>query len=255
MPAKQTNNLSKALQRQDISAAEGQNLASQVVNVLEKSGCSKIYELFWERSMKWKIQLGVADPKLQRKRKMPDYLQKTLNPQKTYHYYDSPKERYRQLYFECFDLSIKNESWENHLQSVCRFYNQDINQSLAKTHIALLPSIVKSLEYDTKKFTIQDLILFLKTLNHSEKALLTDVVKIAKLILVMPASNSLSERSFSALKRVKTYLRSTITDFRLNNLLVLHTHKEAVDKTDLAKIANEFINKCQTRINLFGQYR
>ena len=70
----------------------------------------------------------------------------------------------------------------------------------------------------------------------------------------MPATNSLCERSFSALKRVKNYLRSTTTDTRLNNLLVLHTQKEAVDEIDLAEIANEFINKCQTRINFLGQF-
>ena len=39
---------------------------------------------------------------------------------------------------------------------------------------------------------------------------------------VDPASNATSERSFSALRRVKTYLSSTMTQCRLNNLMVLH---------------------------------
>ena len=59
---KKTDNLNKALQRQDISAAEGQNLASPVFNVLAKSRSSEIYEQFWERAMKWKTQLGAPDP-------------------------------------------------------------------------------------------------------------------------------------------------------------------------------------------------
>lgn len=56
-----------------------------------------MYQLFWERVVKWQSQLGVADPKLPRKRKMPEYFQKTSNPQDTYHFHDIPKDRYRQI--------------------------------------------------------------------------------------------------------------------------------------------------------------
>ena len=277
---KQTDNLSKALQRCDISAAEGQEMTSQVITVLSKTRSNEMYELFWERVLKWQSQLGVADAKLPRKRKVPDYFHRTHNPQETYHFHDSPKAFYRQLFFEAFDLvigcikqrfdqpdfkiyvdlqesllkSIKGESWENNLHSVCQFYNQDVNESLAKTQIALLPGIATSLGYDQKCFTIADLISFLKSLEHSQRILLSEVVKIAKLLLVMPATNAISERSFSALKRVKTYLRSTTTDSRLNNLLVLHTHKDTADKLDLKIIGNQFIDKYQTRINTFGHY-
>ena len=108
--------------------------------------------------------------------------------------------------------------------------------------------------YNRNKFNIKDLISFLKRSDNSQKALLSQVVKIAKLILLMPATNAISERSFSALKRVKTYLRSTTTDSRLNNLLVLHIHKDAVDKLDLKTIANIFIDKYDSRKNIFGQF-
>ena len=125
---------------------------------------------------------------------------------------------------------------------------------MARAQIELLPTVATSLGYDTKKFNIEDLISFLKRLDNSQKALLSQVVKIAKLILVMPATNAISERSFSALKRVKTYLRSTTTDSRLNNLLVLHIHKDAVDKLDLKTIANIFTDKYDSRKNIFGQF-
>ena len=42
--------------------------------------------------------------------------------------------------------------------------------------------------------------------------LLSEVCALGKLILVMPATNAVSERSFSALKPVKTYLRATAGD-------------------------------------------
>ena len=60
--------------------------------------------------------------------------------------------------------------------------------------------------------------------------------KLVRLLLVMPATNAVSERSASALRRVKTYLRTTMCDARLNNL-VLHVHKDRCDSLVLATVA------------------
>ena len=49
---------------------------------------------------------------------------------------------------------------------------------------------------------------YLKELSQAQKVLLSEVCKVAKLLLVMLASNALSERSFSALRRVKSFLCS-----------------------------------------------
>lgn len=68
----------------------------------------------------------------------------------------------------------------------------------------------------------------------------------------MPATNAVSERSFSALKRIKTYLRSTTGDSRLNHLMVLHFHKEMTDNIDLVKAANTFVGAKERRKNIFG---
>ena len=59
-------------------------------------------------------------------------------------------------------------------------------------------------------------------------------------------TNAVSERSFSAMKRVKTYLRSTMTDNRLNHTMTLHIHKEETDTLDLVSIANEFCEMTET---------
>ena len=60
-------------------------------------------------------------------------------------------------------------------------------------------------------------------------------------MVVMPATNAVSERSFSALKRVKTYLRSTTEEGRLNHLMLLHVHKELADDIDMVEVANFFV--------------
>ena len=42
----------------------------------------------------------------------------------------------------------------------------------------------------------------------------------------MPATNSASEKSFTALRKTKKYLRSTMKQERSDSLTTLHAHKE-----------------------------
>ena len=86
------------------------------------------------------------------------------------------------------------------------------------------------MQFDLQRFNVHDLIQFLQKLDDSRKVAMSEVIKLAKILLVMPATNAISERSFSALKRVKTYLRSTTTDSRMNHLMVLHVHKESTTR-------------------------
>ena len=51
------------------------------------------------------------------------------------------------------------------------------------------------------------------------------VYKLAELILTFPSTTASAERSFSALKRIKTYLRPTQGQVRLSNLAVISTEK------------------------------
>ena len=52
---------------------------------------------------------------------------------------------------------------------------------------------------------------------------LMDCLKIA---MTFGVTSAAAERSFSSLKRVKTYLRSTMTQERLNNLALLYIERE-----------------------------
>ena len=50
------------------------------------------------------------------------------------------------------------------------------------------------------------------------------------------------------------YLRSTMKQKRLNNLMIIHVHKEKVDNLDIIAVANEFVNKNETRKKNFGKF-
>ena len=70
----------------------------------------------------------------------------------------------------------------------------------------------------------------------------------------MPATNASSERSFSAVRRLKNYLRSTMSQQCLNNLMVLHVHDDVTDSLGLKQAAQRFIKNHGRRIALFGRF-
>ena len=68
----------------------------------------------------------------------------------------------------------------------------------------------------------------------------------------MPAMNAVSERSFSALRRIKSYLRATMSQERLNHIMVLHVYKHLTDRICYIEISNEFSKGCSHREAFFG---
>ena len=55
------------------------------------------------------------------------------------------------------------------------------------------------------------------------------------------------------MKLIKTRLRSTMLAKRLNHFMVIGHYKDLVDKLDLGKIADEFIEGRKTRENVLGK--
>ena len=106
--------------------------------------------------------------------------------------------------------------------------------------------------YSNWKFTTH-LISHMEKKSAAEKELICEVIHLMKIMLVMPATNVSGERSFSALRRLKTYSRSTTTEKRLNNLLILHVHKDHTDDIPLPEVLNDFVSRGERRFHVFGK--
>ena len=78
--------------------------------------------------------------------------------------------------------------------------------------------------------------------------------KLLQLLLVMPATNAMSERTFSALKRIKTYLRRTMMQARLNHLMIMHYHQDATDGLNMADVGNDYISANDSRLTTFARF-
>ena len=77
---------------------------------------------------------------------------------------------------------------------------------------------------------------------------------LVKLLLVCPAASAEAERSFSALRRLKTWLRSTMEQERLNDIAVCNIHKERLDEINIVPLMQSFVNKNNKRLAIFGQF-
>ena len=85
-----------------------------------------------------------------------------------------------------------------------------------------------------------DILAKIKQLSEAEKCMITEIITLCKLLLVNPATSAAGERSFSSARRLKTWLRSTMTQARFSNLTILNTHKQRTDKVCLIEVPNEF---------------
>ena len=73
-----------------------------------------------------------------------------------------------------------------------------------------------------------------------------------KTYIVLPSSTFEPERSFSTLRRLKTCLRSAITQQCLKILIVLTKHCDETKALDLNEVVTEFVSRSQIRWNMFG---
>ena len=101
---------------------------------------------------------------------------------------------------------------------------------------------------------VKELVEFVQSLSATTKTFVPQVIVLTKILLAMPANNAVSERSFFAMKRVKTYLRSTTSDCRLNHLMVLHVHKDRTDSLNMVEVANAFVERNDSQHPIFGVF-
>ena len=278
------DNLSRTLQQKELSAAEGQLAAELTVDTLAMYRNVEEFSTFWASVMDKAAGVEVNEPILPWKHKVPITLEvgrSTGDTPKT------PKDNYRRIYFEAFDLimaTIKDrfdqtgyrvyrnlevllldsaagkEINEDAFQTVTKLYATDFNSDLLRSQLSILgvqfaKSSLDATAISTKRksITISAIKDFLVGLGGS-CSLLSEVEKLLALVLVMPATNASSERSFSALRRIKTYLRSTTSQSRLNHLMILHVHKSLTDQLNLIDCANDFVSCNTHRLNLFGKF-
>ena len=102
--------------------------------------------------------------------------------------------------------------------------------------------------------TVRDVCVYFPKMSTFDNSLLSQAVALLKLLIVMPATNVISEWSYSAIRRLKNYMRSTVSQERLNHLLVLHTQIDYTDSLELIAVANKLVSFSEHRIQILGNF-
>ncbi|XP_052253227.1 zinc finger MYM-type protein 1-like [Dreissena polymorpha] len=268
-----TDNLSRTLQQKDMSASEGQAVASMTVETLTSKRSDDAYDKFWVDVNSQLDDVDVGEPVVPRRRKMPKRYDVGTG---AHEYPATARDRYRQVYFEAFDLVIAcikdrfdqpgyktyrslqdllvccacGGDYATHLRSVMDFYRDDFNEQALTTQLETYQVAVR----DKKVKTITDIVTFFRDLSPESRLFFSEVMRVLRHVLVMPATNATSERSFSGLRRLKTYLRTSMTQERLTHLMTLHVHRCTTDAMDLLDVANEFVSVNESRLTIFGKF-
>ena len=137
------------------------------------------------------------------------------------------------------DLLVASANGDPHSipESIQERYRCDIDIEKLFTQLQMLPEFTKRKKIYTVR-TITDEVL--STAYPVE--MIEEVQKLIRIYLTIPLTTATAERSFSALKLLKTYLRSSMSAERLNNSFLCFVYKERTDQIDVRRIAMDFVN-------------
>lgn len=278
-----TESVSSKLQAKDVTILQGLEYAEFGRESLQTQRTDESFHHFYER-VKQSATKFTSEPCLPRRRRVP----RSLDDGTDQHFDVAPEDFYRRTYYEVLDrviqdlrrrfsqkslevpqkvesLIVKAANWPGAEelqvdQSVIDFYKEDINVPTLKNELHMLSNFVKQVKLSKKEFSsvqeVKDVRTVANMLSASDIGLplFREVAILVRLFMTIPVSTASSERSFSALRRLKTYLRSSMTAQRLNHIALLHCHKERTDSLDLTDVAEEFSSSNETRRKFFGAF-
>ena len=273
-----TDSLATSLQRKDLCASQGKEMYRITRRTLERIRAED-FDQFWEETLTKSQELEVNEPQLPRKKKMPAkfraYFTSADSDANEKEFVENVRDHFKKIFHESFDLIIKcledrfeqdgqemysvlqslillaaqKKPYDEQFKKVIGFYQTDFDENILRAQLYTFSTMFEAKE----DLVFEDIIDYFKQLRPCVRNLLSEVSKVVKLCQVFPASNASSERKFSKMRLINTYLRSTMKQKRLNHYMILGIYSELVDELDTAKIAEEFISRVDRRKATFGQ--
>lgn len=229
-----TEQLSLSLQGKDTTVQEAIQASNLALNYLERQRSDEAFNYFYDRLTETSKEL-TSEPSLPRYARRP----RRIDDGEPSHRFETPKSYFRQQYFELFDLAsgeLKRRFQQNGLpvaatvekllleaanatlsdsidiEKELALYAKDVDIPHLKLELQMLPDLVKTYNESnhnirtvTNLRTIADL---LQTVSNS-KVFFREVYKLTRIFFPFPITIATAERTFSTLRRLKTFLRST----------------------------------------------
>jgi hypothetical protein len=177
---------------------------------------------------------------------------------------DAIKRRFQQHAFlmltqvEKFILEVANRPCDEIPKDVSTFLSVDIDIDSLKREIAMISdyfgSINEQNKVKIKMITRVSTVCDLMNESIAGKTMFPEYDNLLRIYLTIPVTTASAERAFSTLNRLKTCLRCSIGQARLNHCLIAHVYKEELDKIDPVSISSRFVRANARRQAFFGSY-
>lgn len=125
-----------------------------------------------------------------------------------------------------FIANGKSESQPD--EQLLKYLENDIDKGRFLSQLTMVSDLIKSAFQHNPIKSVTNVRTIADAMNQSNiyKRMLGEIDKVLKIYFTIPVTTATAERSFSSVRRLKTYLRSTMTQMRLNNLFILYVHPE-----------------------------
>ena len=180
--------MAKKLQSPNLNASEGYEMAMTTLSILEQENKTERFENFFNSVIETARDVGVNDPLLPRKRKVPANLVDALEPIPIY---SSIREMYQGFYSSALETMINNiknrfqhrgyemvtnlenlllksangEDSSEELEKVSAFYGSDIDKGLLEAQLLIFKS---KFELKQEKVVLKDIMNFMWKPGHSQ---------------------------------------------------------------------------------------
>ena len=98
-------------------------------------------------------------------------------------------------------LILSDEPTQSNLALLKSKYPEDINSDLLECQLLLFRQMTE----ENSATSIEDIVVALQSFSSVARSSISEVMKVLNLLLLSPATNAVSERSFSLMRRLKTY--------------------------------------------------
>lgn len=287
-------NISRTTQRSDVSAQEANFVINLAKQRFKEMCCNDEASKIWSHAEKLQAELGdemtdsIMERKEKRKRKLPEILSEMTDlpdidtPDTTF-------QSFSQKYFDLINLidgAMQRRFSQNDLkilEDIEIALIDSVNGKLEKESfdkIFPIVSRVMKLQQSRKaefEEELKGLPVLLKMRNEQIKPRIKTVTKISticdifnampmtkkackithdllKYYCTVPMSSATAERSFSAMRRLKTWTRAKTGPNHLNNILFAVLHKDYMDDVNIHTVADEFIKFNEKRLSYFGHF-
>ena len=278
---KRVEMLSKALQSKEATIFGAIEAANYVIDELSDMRMNDTdFNEIYKNCLKISEELDIHPPKENRIRKKNPIIEYDINlTSYTPALQLSPYEHWRAKFIEFLDvlveklkhtfdktnlgmignieqlfLSVINteDNKDSLISSVYTFYKNDLSSvEDLQFELQMLKRLVKSEKSPLTSITC--FISMYKSLTKEVRDILPNITRLVTILLVVGVSGASAERSFSVLRRLKTWLRSTMTQARMTQLSILAIEREKSGETECLKIARAFISN-ERRERKFGKF-